>query len=380
MRTTSVRPPAARLRPSRLLLLAALAGAGGCDLLSPEPKVSALRAAEGDAQSDTVLATLRTPVVVEAVETGGDGVKGKEIRFRAGNGGTVTPDRAKTDGDGRVRVTWKLGSGAGSQTLTAMLGSDTTITVTFTATAQAGSLAALEVAEGNGQTGTAGRDLPQPVVFRARDAHGNGKPGVALSLAVARGGGSLGPSTGATGSDGRLGITWKLGSQSLDQWVTATADRFSAEALANVDSTRAIVFVNLPGSAAVGDTVDAVVRVNLNGLTGERRGMLAATFTYPAGTLTPAIIRLRDAREVWTSASATAPAGSSAITLAVTRPRNDLLAETAFTLRFVVRASPPSGSDLPLALAVRPGGLVSVEAFNDLSGSVSVVGDVIRIR
>ncbi|MBV9773964.1 MAG: hypothetical protein JO040_08440 [Gemmatimonadetes bacterium] len=378
----------ARRRAPLLVLLGALAGAAGCDSTSPEPRVAELRPVSGSAQRDTVRATLATPLVVQALASGGNGIRGQELLFRAGSGGTVTPATAKTDDKGRAQVTWTLGSRSGAQTLTVLLARDTTVTATFTATADAGALAGVEVAQGSGQVGTAAKALPQPVVFRAYDSYGNDRPGAALALTVMRGGGTLAASSATTGADGRMGATWTLGTQSVDQRVAAIATlpatntgsvgnvgSVTAFATASVDTTRTL-FLSLPDSAAVGDTVNAEVHVNLTGLGGTRRGLLSATLNWTGATLRVVSIPIRDSREQGTSYI---PAvGAAPVTVLVSRPRNDLPNEVAFTVRFVVQARAFPSTDV--AMSLTPLSLLGAGTFDDLLGSVSVVGDVIRIR
>lgn len=370
MRKPSGWRPAARL----LLAVGALAGAAGCDAFSPSPKASELHPVSGGDQRDTVRATLATALVVQAATSGGDGVKGQELLFRASNGGSVSPASARTDGEGRAQVTWTLGSQAGIQTLTVMLGRDTTVTTTFHATADPGALAGIEPAEGNGQSGAALRPLPQPVSFRARDAYGNGKPGVPMTFAVVRGGGTLASASGTTGADGRAGTGWTLGTLEIDQRITATAASFTATGAATVDTTRA-VFLSLPDSAGIGDTVNAAVRVNLSGLGTQRRGFVSATLNWSGVTLRAVSIPIRDSKEQGTSYIPTV--GAAPVTVAVSRARNDLASETAFTVRFVVQGRTAPG-DVPISLSVLS--LLGAGTIDDLRGSVSVVGDVIRIR
>lgn len=69
----------------------------------------------------------------------------------------------------------------------------------------------IETAAGSGQQGTAGAPLPEPVVVRVVDRHGNGVGGVAVEWAVTGGGGSLAPTSGATDAQGYARATWTLG-------------------------------------------------------------------------------------------------------------------------------------------------------------------------
>jgi hypothetical protein len=68
------------------------------------------------------------------------------------------------------------------------------------------------VQSGGEQSAFAGDYLSSPIVLKVYDRFGNGVPGVAVTIAVAEGGGEVTPSSGVTGSDGTLGgIAWRLG-------------------------------------------------------------------------------------------------------------------------------------------------------------------------
>ncbi|MDQ3555910.1 MAG: GDSL-type esterase/lipase family protein, partial [Gemmatimonadota bacterium] len=70
----------------------------------------------------------------------------------------------------------------------------------------------IEGAAGGGQQGTAGTPLPEPVVVRVVDRHGNGVGGIAVEWAVTAGGGSLSPASIPTDAEGFARATWTLGS------------------------------------------------------------------------------------------------------------------------------------------------------------------------
>ncbi len=360
----------------RLLLLGALAGAAGCDSVGPAPKVSDLQPASGNEQRDTARAALRAPVVVRAVAAGGGGVKGKEVLFRAGHGGSVTPESGTTDAEGRVQVSWTLGPQAGAQTLSARLADDPTKAIVFTATAEAGALAGVEVVDGDAQNAMAGRALPRPVVFRARDANGNEKGGVPVAFTVVRGGGTLSTASASTGPDGRVSAGWTLGTQTVDQRIGASAGGFTATAVAAVDTTRAVYLV-LPDSAAVGDTVAVRVRINLVNAGSQRRGAIQAALNWNGAGLRFLRFTARDALEHGSAFAPGAAGGAGPVTVLLSRARNDLAAETVFTMLFLVTSRTAPG-DVPVTLSLAS--LVGAGSFDDLLPQVSVVGGVIRIR
>lgn len=89
----------------------------------------------GDAQVDTVGRLLPVGLKVVALDSGNTPVPGATVTFHvASGGGTITDSVKTTDAAGAARLgTWRLGFTAGSQSVTASVG---TITATFTATAR----------------------------------------------------------------------------------------------------------------------------------------------------------------------------------------------------------------------------------------------------
>lgn len=361
----------------RRIAIAAVAAwsLSACDLTGPIT-VSELRVTSGGGQTATVATSLAEPVVISALGEG-KGVSGRAINLTASHGGSVTPATARTDGEGRISVQWSLGTEAGTQTLRAVLESDTTVTVAATAIGSAGELASLQVDGGDSQVGRPDQALAQPVVFVARDAHGNARAGTDVTVSVDRGDGALGTASGTTDAAGRFSTTWTLGSQAVRQRIEAAAGGQTAVATATVDTTRAIVYLNMPEELAPGDTsFIATVRVNLSGVGTERRGLLSARFTWPANGTTTRTINL-DGVEIWAYQPESAPDGHVAMSIAVSRPRNDLAHETSYALRFYVPPDRPQGD---LVMSFTPLALLGAGTFNDLLASVAVVGGTVRIR
>jgi hypothetical protein len=69
----------------------------------------------------------------------------------------------------------------------------------------------IEVVNGNGQVGTAGLPLDQPVMVRLVDATGKGVPNQPVSWVVSGGGGRATPETSMTDDEGLASVTWILG-------------------------------------------------------------------------------------------------------------------------------------------------------------------------
>jgi N-formylglutamate amidohydrolase len=72
-------------------------------------------------------------------------------------------------------------------------------------------VAQLVLFSGDGQGGTLGQVLAQPLIVQANDANGYPVPGVVVTFAVTAGAGAAGTPSALTGSDGRARTTWTLG-------------------------------------------------------------------------------------------------------------------------------------------------------------------------
>src|SRR5439155_517808 len=110
-----------------------------------------------------------------------------------------------TGANGIAAVTsWTLGTTAGTNTLTATSGTLTGSPVTFTATGTTGAASTIAVNGGNNQSATAGTAVAVGPSVIVHDANGNPVAGVAVTFAVASGGGTVTPTTPVTtGADGK---------------------------------------------------------------------------------------------------------------------------------------------------------------------------------
>ncbi len=64
---------------------------------------------------------------------------------------------------------------------------------------------------GDGQNGTVGQQLPEPLVVRIDDQSGNPMSGVSVSFQVVAGGGTLSSGSATTDASGRANVNWTLG-------------------------------------------------------------------------------------------------------------------------------------------------------------------------
>ncbi|HSJ12848.1 MAG TPA: pre-peptidase C-terminal domain-containing protein, partial [Longimicrobiales bacterium] len=180
----------------------------------------------GSAQSAPVNETLPFPVVVEVRDADGRALPDIRVDWAVvSGGGTVASPSTRSGSDGRAEVGWRLGTSAGAQTLTA------TVTgvapATFTATATAGTPAGVQLL-GDGQTGTAGLPLAQPIAVLVTDAWSNPVPGAAVTFTPAAGSGTAIPATAVTSAAGVAPTIWTLGTTAGPQTLTAVVSALPA--------------------------------------------------------------------------------------------------------------------------------------------------------
>jgi adhesin/invasin len=149
---------------------------------------------EGDAQTDTVGATLATPYRVRVTDGSGNGVPGVSVAWAVTGGGTITPSSATTDGGGYASATRVLGTTAGTQRATASAGGLPGSPVTFTATAVPGAPSQLTFTQQPTDT-RAGEIISPAVRITLRDQFGNPATNASGSVTM-----SIAPLTGTPGA------------------------------------------------------------------------------------------------------------------------------------------------------------------------------------
>lgn len=196
--------------------------------------VASLTIAAGNNQSATVNTPVPTPPRVVARTASGAPVAGVDILFivtaGAGHvGGNADRVTVATGPDGSAQVpTWVLGRTAGTNTLAAIV-SNTNVSTTFTATGTAGAAQNVIVVSGDGQQGTAGIALSQPIVARVRDVFGNPVAGVQVTFASPQQG-LFNPATTTSNAQGLVQSTWTPSFSTSTQTANATATGVSAPA------------------------------------------------------------------------------------------------------------------------------------------------------
>jgi Big-like domain-containing protein len=189
-------------------------GCGGSDLILPGPGLSGAAAGiaifKGNAQAGAPSSMLPDSIVVKVTDSTGSPLAGEQVEFApVTSGAAVTPQTSTTDENGLAGARWVLGPAAGPQEVIAhVVGGSDQLKVRFIASAEAGSPAAFALAVQTQPSSsvivgvTFGR---QPVV-QLRDQSGKDRKsgGVAVTAAVASGGGSLsGTTTRVTDDQGR---------------------------------------------------------------------------------------------------------------------------------------------------------------------------------
>ncbi|MFZ5624945.1 MAG: S8 family serine peptidase [Gemmatimonadota bacterium] len=163
----------------------------------------------------------------------GAAMAGVAVTFTvAAGGGAVSAATVTTNAQGEASTSWKLGTAAGTQRLTASVSGIST-PVTFTAIATPGPVRSVGIISGDGQEALPGQPLPQPVRVVARDQYGNPTPDRLLTWQV-QGGGFASPS-GPTNAQGEATATWTLGTTG-EQRLVVSAEGV-ADSVASVSAT-----------------------------------------------------------------------------------------------------------------------------------------------
>ena len=172
----------------------------------------------GNAQTDTIGATLAAQYAVRVSDRGNNPVDGITVTWGAA-AGSITPSSI-TALNGIAMATRTLGNTAGAQPSSATVAGLTGSPVNFTATANAGNATQIQLNAGNAQSDTIGTTLPIAYSVLVRDRANNAKPGVTVNWSAT--GGSITASS-VTNASGIASATRTLGNTAGAQPATATA-------------------------------------------------------------------------------------------------------------------------------------------------------------
>ena len=236
----------------------------------------ALTIVAGDAQTAVAGSDVTIAPSVKVTDANGNAVAGVTVTFAAASGGgSVTGASATSNATGIATVgSWKLGTTAGTNILTASSGS--LPEVSFTATGTAGAAALITINAGNNQAATVGTAVPVPPSVKVTDANANVVAGATVTFAVAFGGGSV---TGANATSNASGI--------------ATVGSWTVGAAAGINSLTATLAGVAGASVTFNAAASVVPPLNIT-ITGsrERSQTVTASVTQDGTVLAPSAVTL----------------------------------------------------------------------------------------
>lgn len=178
----------------------------------------------GDNQAVQVGTSVPVAPQVKITDAGGNPVSGISVTFSVSTGGgSITGATTQTDASGLASVgSWTLGTGAGTNTLTAV--SSGLTPATFTATGTAAPPSVMTIYAGDAQSAQVNTAVPISPAVVVRDAYGNGVPGVGVTFTVSSGGGSVTGGNATTNSAGIAAVgSWVLGPTAGTNTLTASS-------------------------------------------------------------------------------------------------------------------------------------------------------------
>ena len=191
-----------------------------------------------DTAGNTVTSFTGTVTIAIGTNPGGGTLSGTLTRTAVAGVATFGDLSINRSGVGYTLVASASGLGAGtSLPFSVSAGRPTTIVVV----------------SGNNQTAQAGTSL-QPITLQVRDALGNGIGGIALTLTVATGGGSVVPTSVTTDATGTASVVWTLGGVDGAQTFTVSASglgTLTVSATATGGSSNALSVTTGPATTQV---------------------------------------------------------------------------------------------------------------------------------
>ena len=370
--------PAVRLLAACACLAGAIVVGNGCGEPSSPVVPTALVKVSGDCQSGTVGQVLPRLLAVKVLTARGRGVPDVPVTWVvAGGSGVVSAETTATDPAGFAWVAWKLGTAAGSDTVTAVVAG--LPPAVFAAEAGAGPPAALGFAVQ--PSDVRALDVIRPtVVVGLRDAYGNSARdwGRVVTLAVTSGTGTSGAVLSGQLVRPVLGGSAVFADLSVDR--AGTGYKVAAASSGLVGATSAAFDVAPAIVVTVQVTPTAVELLRVGGT-----AQLAAQARSPSGTLIPGQVFAWSSSDeskvtVSSTGSVTAVAAGTATIMATAQ---GVSASCTVTVASVasVEVTPVApwilalGATLPLTARARAasGALMPDQVFTWSSGDPSVV-------
>ena len=194
---------------------------------------------------------LEKPFVVEVRDQTDNPLPGVEVTFTVtAGGGTVQPEIATTDENGRAESILTLGPNPATNTVEATV---TGIEEKRTFTAEGSRIPkTLEIISGVDQAGLPGDALEKPFVVEVRDQTDTPLPGVEVTFTVTAGGGTVQPEIATTDENGRAESTLTLGSTPGTNTVRVSVEgNTQAVALLTIETVRVFALSIPAGTHAI---------------------------------------------------------------------------------------------------------------------------------
>jgi len=239
--------------------------------------------------------------------------------------------------------------------------------------------AAIAVTSGQGQVGMPGVTLPAPIVARVTNAKGNALANTPVTFTVTRGSGIVASTMVTTDANGQASTSWTLGDGSVRQLLSVSAGKASQVATARVDTTR-LIYLSVPDTAKVGDTLHVWTSVGLAGAPGEAWGSLLSIIGWSDTSYVKALSYSRaDTRmEFFNVFGQTMRTLQTAASFPENQASNLDGGPRVFALNFLVKQA-ATGKDV--SFTIGSSGLVGARTFTDLrSAAGTAVGATVHIR
>ena len=166
----------------------------------------------GAGQTAIVGTPTATAPVMKVVDANDNPVAGMRLTFSVDGGGTIDRDTATTGQDGTATVrSWRLGTKAGANTVTATVQDLTPVVVTAVGIADVP--AKMVKVSGDTQVDTSSATLAIPLTVRVVDQYDNPALGADVVFSTIPGAGTVTPTSTRVGADGNASTRWTLGQQ-----------------------------------------------------------------------------------------------------------------------------------------------------------------------
>jgi hypothetical protein len=176
---------------------------------------SQMKVVSGNNQTCNVRAAMTQPLVVKVADKFENGVPDYPVLFSAkGQGRILETMPIKTDSSGLARATFIVGASIGQTQIWAEAAGLNNSPLIFIANVVNSPPQRLDAMSGNGQTGQAGEELPEPLVVRVIDSSGRPVNGTPVTFDVTYGDGTIygqDPFIAQTDEMGEARVIWRLG-------------------------------------------------------------------------------------------------------------------------------------------------------------------------